>query len=223
MGAVGPANIQGHCSVRRARPTSARSPGLRITKVMTPPFENDCYLLRCTATGDTLLVDAAGDAPLARCRGRPARGRRRDARPLGPPAGARGRRRGRRSRRYRPRRRRRDLPVPVTAPCRRRRRRPGRPACRRGHRSRGAHARLDRAAVRRRPERPHLWTGDSLFPGGAGNTEKDAARFTRLMDDLERKVFGAAPGRDLGLPGPRRGHDAGRGAAVPAGWRERGW
>ena len=39
-------------------------PGLRITKVMTPPFENDCYLLRCTATGDTLLVDAAGDAPL---------------------------------------------------------------------------------------------------------------------------------------------------------------
>ena len=38
--------------------------GLQVTKVATPPFENNCYLLRCTATGDTLLVDAAGDAPL---------------------------------------------------------------------------------------------------------------------------------------------------------------
>ena len=37
---------------------------LQVTKVATPPFENNCYLLRCTATGDTLLVDAAGDAPL---------------------------------------------------------------------------------------------------------------------------------------------------------------
>ena len=36
---------------------------LRITKIATPPFENNCYLLRCTATGVTLLVDAAGDAP----------------------------------------------------------------------------------------------------------------------------------------------------------------
>jgi glyoxylase-like metal-dependent hydrolase (beta-lactamase superfamily II) len=23
------------------------------------------------------------------------------------------------------------------------------------------------------PERPHLWSGDSLFPGGPGNTEQD--------------------------------------------------
>src|SRR5205085_5628875 len=38
-------------------------PGLTITKVATPPFENNCYLLRCTSTGETLLVDAAGDAP----------------------------------------------------------------------------------------------------------------------------------------------------------------
>ena len=38
-------------------------PGLQITKVATPPFENNCYLLRCTETGDTLLIDAAGDAP----------------------------------------------------------------------------------------------------------------------------------------------------------------
>jgi glyoxylase-like metal-dependent hydrolase (beta-lactamase superfamily II) len=36
--------------------------GVRITKVATPPFDNNCYLVRCTSTGATLLVDAAGDA-----------------------------------------------------------------------------------------------------------------------------------------------------------------
>jgi glyoxylase-like metal-dependent hydrolase (beta-lactamase superfamily II) len=36
-------------------------PGLTITKVATNPFNNNCYLLRDTASGDTLLVDAAGD------------------------------------------------------------------------------------------------------------------------------------------------------------------
>ena len=45
-------------------PVDARElPALRITKVATNPFNNNCYLLRCTATGETLLVDAAGDAP----------------------------------------------------------------------------------------------------------------------------------------------------------------
>lgn len=38
--------------------------GVTITKVATNPFTNNCYLLRCTSTGDTLLVDAAGDAPV---------------------------------------------------------------------------------------------------------------------------------------------------------------
>jgi glyoxylase-like metal-dependent hydrolase (beta-lactamase superfamily II) len=50
--------------VEQGGPADVREvPGLRITKVCTPPFTNNCYLLRCTATGDTLLVDAAGDAP----------------------------------------------------------------------------------------------------------------------------------------------------------------
>ena len=45
-------------------PTDVReTPALTITKVATPPFENNCYVLRCTATGDTLLIDAAGDGP----------------------------------------------------------------------------------------------------------------------------------------------------------------
>jgi glyoxylase-like metal-dependent hydrolase (beta-lactamase superfamily II) len=35
----------------------------------------------------------------------------------------------------------------------------------------------------------HLFTGDSLFPGGVGNTQHDPARFTSLLDDVERRLF----------------------------------
>jgi glyoxylase-like metal-dependent hydrolase (beta-lactamase superfamily II) len=35
---------------------------LIITKVAVGPFDNNCYLLRCRATGDQLLVDAANNA-----------------------------------------------------------------------------------------------------------------------------------------------------------------
>jgi hypothetical protein len=46
-------------------PADVRTAGcLQVTKVATNPFENNCYLLRCSQTGDTLLVDAAGDAPV---------------------------------------------------------------------------------------------------------------------------------------------------------------
>jgi hypothetical protein len=54
---TGDVTVGGDADVRTAG-------ALQVTKVATPPFENNCYLLRCTATGDTLLVDAAGDAPL---------------------------------------------------------------------------------------------------------------------------------------------------------------
>ena len=36
---------------------------LIVTKVAVGPFDNNCYLLRCRATGDQLLIDAANDAP----------------------------------------------------------------------------------------------------------------------------------------------------------------
>ena len=49
----------------------------------------------------------------------------------------------------------------------------------------------------------HLFTGDSLFPGGVGNTEKDAARFASLIDDVETQAVRPVPGQHLGLPGPR--------------------
>lgn len=70
---------------------------------------------------------------------------------------------------------------------------------------------------------PHLWTGDSLFPGGPGNTQQDAARFTSLMDDLETRVFAALPDPTWVYPG--HGKDTTLGAERPhlGEWRERGW
>jgi glyoxylase-like metal-dependent hydrolase (beta-lactamase superfamily II) len=70
---------------------------------------------------------------------------------------------------------------------------------------------------------PHLFTGDSLFPGGPGNTEGDPRRFGQLMDDLEERVFGTLPDGTWVYPG--HGKDTTLGAERPhlAEWRERGW
>jgi glyoxylase-like metal-dependent hydrolase (beta-lactamase superfamily II) len=69
---------------------------------------------------------------------------------------------------------------------------------------------------------PHLFTGDSLFPGGPGRThfEED---FASLMDDLERKVFGAFGDDTVVHPG--HGDDTTLGIERPhlTEWRERGW
>lgn len=68
----------------------------------------------------------------------------------------------------------------------------------------------------------HLFTGDSLFPGGPGRTN-NPADFTSLMDDLERKVFGVLPDDTWVYPG--HGADTTLGAERPslAEWRARGW
>ncbi len=200
-------------------------PGLRITKACTPPFGNNCYLLRCTETGDTLLVDAAGDAPrLLRLVG--------DGRLVGivethghwdhvqalaevkeatgAPVMCHGGDAG-------------DLPVP-----------PDRLLAD-GDVVEVGRARLDvvhlvghtpgsvALVYRGDPDRPHVFTGDSLFPGGVGNTDKDPARFARLIDDVERKIFGALPDRTWVYPG--HGADTTLGAERPSlpEWRARGW
>jgi glyoxylase-like metal-dependent hydrolase (beta-lactamase superfamily II) len=69
---------------------------------------------------------------------------------------------------------------------------------------------------------PHLFTGDSLFPGGPGKTTSPAD-FTSLMDDLEAKVFGTLSDDTWFYPG--HGNDSTLGAERPAlaEWRQRGW
>ena len=212
--------------VEQGGPADVREvPGLRITKVCTPPFTNNCYLLRCTATGDTLLVDAAGDAPLllrlvgdgrlvgvlqthghwdhvqalaevVEATGAPVIAHADDAP---------------------------DLPVPATR------------TVDDGDEVEVGQARLQvvhllghtpgsiALVYEGDPERPHVFSGDSLFPGGVGNTEKDAARFATLIDDVERKIFGPLPDQTWVYPG--HGTDTTLGAERPAlpEWRARGW
>lgn len=68
----------------------------------------------------------------------------------------------------------------------------------------------------------HLFTGDSLFPGGPGRT-LSPEDFGSLMDDLEAKVFARFDDRTVVHPG--HGDDTTLGAERPhlAEWRARGW
>jgi glyoxylase-like metal-dependent hydrolase (beta-lactamase superfamily II) len=69
---------------------------------------------------------------------------------------------------------------------------------------------------------PHLFTGDSLFPGGVGKTWS-AEDFASLLDDVEAKVFDRLPDETWFYPG--HGDDSTLGAERPhlADWRTRGW
>jgi len=70
---------------------------------------------------------------------------------------------------------------------------------------------------------PHLFTGDSLFPGGVGNTFGDAEAFATLIDEVETKVFARLPDETWFYPG--HGNDSTLGAERPhlKEWRARGW
>jgi glyoxylase-like metal-dependent hydrolase (beta-lactamase superfamily II) len=69
----------------------------------------------------------------------------------------------------------------------------------------------------------HVFTGDSLFPGGVGNTDKDPKRFASLIDDVEERLFGTLPDEAWVYPG--HGKDTTIGAERPhlGEWRARGW
>jgi glyoxylase-like metal-dependent hydrolase (beta-lactamase superfamily II) len=69
---------------------------------------------------------------------------------------------------------------------------------------------------------PHLFTGDSLFPGGVGKTGSPAD-FTSLIDDVEQRVFDTLPDDTWFYPG--HGDDSTLGVERPhlVEWRARGW
>jgi glyoxylase-like metal-dependent hydrolase (beta-lactamase superfamily II) len=68
----------------------------------------------------------------------------------------------------------------------------------------------------------HLFTGDSLFPGGPGRTT-NPTDFSRLMNDLETKIF--ARFADDTVVHPGHGDDTTLGDERPhlSEWRARGW
>ena len=199
---------------------------LTITKVSVGPMDNNAYLLVCTATGEALLIDAANEPDrlagvVGAAKGAQLRttvtthrhydhwqalgavaerfGTRQLAHPLDAP----------------------ELPVPaddtveqgdtITVG-----EVPLEVIHLRGH-TPGSIALAYRAA-----DGPHLFTGDSLFPGGPGktNSPKD---FTSLMDDLAERVFGQLPDETWVYPG--HGDDTTLGKERPSlpEWRERGW
>ncbi len=67
-----------------------------------------------------------------------------------------------------------------------------------------------------------LFTGDCLFPGGPGRTT-NVTEFQSLMDDLESRVFGVYGDDTVVYPG--HGDDTTLGEERPRldEWRERGW
>ncbi|OHV46042.1 MBL fold metallo-hydrolase [Pseudofrankia sp. BMG5.36] len=200
-------------------------PGLTVTKVAVGPFDNNCYLLRCTATGEQLLIDAAnepdtllrviGDEGLATVVTThrhadhiqalsdivAATGATTVAHPDDAPA----------------------IPVPTAALLRDGEAvRVGEVTLRAIHlvgHTPGSIALLHDAD----PAAPHLFTGDCLFPGGPGNTRNDAAAFTSLMDGLETKVFGPLPDTTWIYPGHGKDSTLGRERPHLAEWRTRGW
>ncbi len=196
-------------------------PGLTITKVATNPFNNNCYLLR-DSSGETLLVDAAGDpevllglldgplvgvvethghwdhwqalAEVVAATGAPVLATEADAP---------------------------DLPVEVD-----------RFLADGDVVTVGSHALTaitlvghtpGSVALHYAPEGGHLFTGDSLFPGGVGNTEQDPKRFQRLFVDVTTKLFECFPDSTWVYPG--HGADTTLGAERPAlpEWQARGW
>ena len=79
------------------------------------------------------------------------------------------------------------------------------------------------AVLYRDPSGPaHLFTGDSLFPGGVGRTTA-AAEFASLIDDVEQRVFDVLADDTWVYPG--HGDDTTVGAERPHldEWRRRGW
>jgi len=69
---------------------------------------------------------------------------------------------------------------------------------------------------------PHLFTGDSLFPGGVGKTWSPED-FTSLVRDVSTKLFDRLPDETWFYPG--HGNDSTLGVERPhlSEWRSRGW
>jgi glyoxylase-like metal-dependent hydrolase (beta-lactamase superfamily II) len=68
-----------------------------------------------------------------------------------------------------------------------------------------------------------LFTGDTLFPGGPGNTFGNVEAFAQIMDSLQTRIFDRLSDQTWIYPG--HGDDTTIGAERPqlSEWRERGW
>ena len=70
---------------------------------------------------------------------------------------------------------------------------------------------------------PLIFSGDSLFPGGIGNTQQDPDRFALLYADVTERLFGAYPDEAEVHPGHGRPTTLGAERPHLAEWKARGW
>lgn len=70
---------------------------------------------------------------------------------------------------------------------------------------------------------PVLLTGDTLFPGGPGNTKSAIGDFSTIITSIERRIFATFSAETIVMPG--HGADTTIGTEIPslAEWIERGW
>ena len=80
------------------------------------------------------------------------------------------------------------------------------------------------AVAHTEPDSPaHVFTGDSLFPGGVGNTGHDAERFSSLFSDVVARIFEVYRADAVIWPGHGRPTTLGAERPHLAEWRARGW
>ncbi|MFH8785658.1 MBL fold metallo-hydrolase [Streptomyces roseoverticillatus] len=198
---------------------------LMISKVAVGPMDNNAYLLRCRATDEQLLIDAAaephtlmnliGDSGIASVVTTHRHGDHWGAlREVVDATGA---------TTYAGREDAEGIPVPTQVPV------DDGDVIRVGRveltaRHLVGHTPGSIALVYDDPHgHPHVFTGDCLFPGGVGNTHSDPEAFASLLDGVETKLFGQLPDETWVYPG--HGADTTLGAERPhlAEWRARGW
>jgi glyoxylase-like metal-dependent hydrolase (beta-lactamase superfamily II) len=70
---------------------------------------------------------------------------------------------------------------------------------------------------------PLLFSGDTLFPGGPGNTKTELGDFTQIIESIDRRLFAALVPETIVLPG--HGLDTTIGTELPSlrEWIDRGW
>jgi glyoxylase-like metal-dependent hydrolase (beta-lactamase superfamily II) len=208
-------------------PDTREIDGLVVTKIAVGPMDNNAYLLRCASTGQGILIDAAneagrliemiGETPVGTIvtthrhadhwQALPELHKHTGAEVVAHSADA-------------------DyLPVPVTH------------RAEHGEVLRFGDATVSLIHLRGHTpgsiavlydaggslaDSPHVFTGDSLFPGGVGKTNSPAD-FTSLLTDVTERLFAPLPDATWVYPG--HGKDTTLGVERPhlGEWRARGW
>jgi glyoxylase-like metal-dependent hydrolase (beta-lactamase superfamily II) len=70
---------------------------------------------------------------------------------------------------------------------------------------------------------PLLFSGDTLFPGGPGNTSLEGGDFEAIIGSIERRIFATFDSDTVVLPGHGVATTVGNEAPHLAEWVDRGW